>query len=358
MTRPPQLPPLPPPEPLDESERALARALRNLPSSAPPPELDARILGAARRSVHMQTPRHRDRRWIVGLSTAATAVLAMGILLKMHGLGRDAVLTPPAETEPAAETVTAPSNAPAATSEVMKDKKDVSSRAADAMAPAGITSPAPAAIPAQPQDESGRFRQEQSANSAGQAQAAKQAARAFPAEIPPLRSLRPPPPPPPPVIMEEPSPMAVQAPAPASPSPPAAVERKESDATESGYARRDAAALSAPAPASAAGGMLGPTEQDQAKASKSTANAMQSNEPVPQQHALDKVGVTGGRLKAANPALPALSDDAKLDADDWIARIRERLNHGDRTGATSSLKSFVRAHPDVAIPDDLQPLLH
>jgi hypothetical protein len=352
MTRPPQLPPLPPPEPLDESERALARALRNLPSSVPPPELDARILGAARRSVHMQQPRRRDRRWIVGLSTAATAVLAMGILLKMHGLGRDAVLTPPAaETEPVAEPANAPLNAPAAsaeaTSAAMKDKKDVSSNAADTGAPTGMASSAPASTPAQPQDESWRMRQEQSANSA--VQAAKQAPRAFPAQVvsKPMA--------PPPVVLDEAAPMAVQAPPPAPPPPPAAAERKESDATESGYARRDAAALSAPAPASAAGGMLGPTEQDQAKASKSASNVMQSNEPAPQRGELDKVEVVGARLKAASPAL---SDDAKLGVGDWIARIRERLHSGDRAGATSSLKSFVHAHPDVAIPDDLQPLLH
>jgi hypothetical protein len=341
MTRPPQMPPLQPPEPLDASERSLARALRSLPSGTPPPELDARILGAARRSVHMQPPRRRDRRWIIGLSTAATAVLAMGILLKMHGLGRDAVLAPPAETE--STTVVVPANAPV--TPVPLQKSPESSMAADTAAPAvGAASGIAPATPAQPpQETSGRLHEEQSASS--DAVAAKQAPRAFPAGVAPKPSA-------PPVILNTPAPMA----APAPPPPPAA-ERKDSDATESGYTRRDAAALSAPAPAAAAGGMLGPTAQDQAQASKSASNALQATEPVPQRGEMDKATAVGSRMKAASPALPALSDDATLGPAEWIERVRDRLRHGDRAGATSSLHAFVHAHPDATIPDDLQPLL-
>ena len=341
MTRPPQLPPSPPPEPLDASERELARALRSLPAGMPPPELDARILGAARRAVHLQQPRPRDRRWLIGLSTAATAVLAMGILLKMHGLGRDAVLAPPTESESAAP-ASAPINAPQAAAA----KNPESSMAADANVPAGVASGIAPATPAQPQDKDGRLREEQSASS--DALAAKQAPRAFPAEAaakPPAR----------PVILDTASPMAVQSPAPPPPPMAASVdERKENDAAASGYARRDAAALSAPA---AAGGMLGPAAQDQAKASKSATNAMEVGEPVPQRQELDKVEVVGSRLKAAGPALPALSDDAKLNPVEWIARVRERLRQGDHAGATSSLRAFVHAHPGAIIPNDLQPLL-
>ncbi len=350
MTRPPQLPPSPPPEPLDASERELARALRSLPAGMPPSELDARILGAARRAVHLQKPQPRDRRWLIGLSTAATAVLAMGILLKMHGLGRDAVLAPPTVSESAA-----PAAAPVNTPQAASAKNPESSMAADTNVPAGLASGMAAVTPAQPpHDKDGRLREEQSTRS--DVLAAKQAPSAFPAEVPPPRSLRPPPPP---VILENPSPMAVQSPAPAAPPPMAASdERKESDAAVSGYARRDASALSAPAPAAAAGGMLGQTAQDQAKASKSASNAMEVGEPVPQRQELDKVSVAGARLKAAGPALPALSDDAKLTPAEWIERVRERLRQGDRAGAASSLRAFVHAHPDAIVPADLQPLLH
>lgn len=364
MMRPPPQSPLPPPEPLDEAERALARALRNLPAGSPPPELDALILGASRRAVHIQPPRRRDRRWVIGLSTAATAVLAMGILLKMHGLGRDAVLAPPAETESTTTLGKAPANAPespAAASDAMQkngeqDKKqaakDEAPMATDAAAPAGAEAGVAAATRAQPQqEESGRLRERQSASSG--TLAAKQAPRAFPAEVVP-RAL---PPPPPPVVLETPAPMTAQAPAPASLSPSVADERKESDAAASGFARRDAAALSAPAPA-AAGGMLGPNAQDRAKASKPASNAMQANEPTPQRQELDKVEIVGSRLKAASNTLPSLSDDAKLTSAEWIERIRERLRAGDRASAVSSLHRLVHAYPDLAIPDDLQPLLH
>ena len=358
MTRPPQLPPSPPPEPLDASERDLARALRNLPAGIPPPELDARILGAARRAVHLQKPQPRDRRWLIGLSTAATAVLAMGILLKMHGLGRDAVLALPTESESAATPASAPSNAPHGASA----KNSESSMAADTNVPAGVASGMAAAAPVQPpQDKDGRLREEQSVRS--DALAAKQAPRAFPAELPPPRLIQPPPP----FITADVAPMPVHAPAPAAPSPAAVDERKESDAAaSSGYVRRDAAALSAPA---TAGGMLGQTAQDQAKASKSASNAMEVGEPAPQRQELDKVEVPNSKIKKATgnntgsddrltwAVLPSIDDDAKLPSAQWIERIRLRIKSYGGEGARESLKRFKVRYPDASIPDDLLPLL-
>jgi Meckel syndrome type 1 protein len=365
---------LPPPEPLDESERALARALRNLPAGSPPPELDAMILGAARRAAQIPEPR-RDRRWIIGLSTAATAVLAMGVLLKMHGLGRDAVLEPPAEKETQTLSSAASNAAPAApapaAAAAMDDRK--AGKPADGFVADGEPS-------SQAQQAQGRERQAEA-----EAQALKQAPRAFPEGIvspPPARS-------PAPVITESPSMMSV----PASPPAPAAAatsadERKEADTSST--ARRDAGKLaSPPSPEvmnriSATGGAAGPAAKDQAaktaappeEAAKKTdlTGALQANEPA--SRSLDKVEVTGSRVHGADQntaagsagattslsrekaALPPPSSDATLKPSDWIVRIRERLSRGDRAGAVSSIKAFVRAHPDVTIPDDLIPLLH
>ncbi len=359
MTQPPQLPPMPPPEPLDEAERALARALRNLPTATPPPELDARILGSARRAVHLATPRKRDnRRWLVGFGTAASALLAIGVLLKTHGPTRDAVYSPPRETT--TSTLPTPANAPAAdtaaASAPTQDGKDKSPIAADAVAPSGAASQAASGIVsdalAQPQEEPLRARAQQSIGGTA-ATAAKSSPQAFPVrQLPkPIAS-----PAPAPVVMDEPVPMAVQSPA---PSVPRALERDEAKDQRYNETRRDAEAdqMSSGAPA-AAGAVYGQTAQDQGAANKVAANAAPSSAPAPKQNDLDKVTITGARLKKETSSnLPAPTDDANLNPAEWIERVRERLRGGDRAGASASLHAFVRAHPDASIPDDLEQLL-
>ncbi|MBS7455644.1 hypothetical protein [Coralloluteibacterium stylophorae] len=59
----------------------------------------------------------------------------------------------------------------------------------------------------------------------------------------------------------------------------------------------------------------------------------------------------------ARAALPPPALDARLAPIDWIARIRTRLADGDRAGATESLRLFHARHPEIALPDDLEPLL-
>ncbi len=364
-------PNLPPREPLDESERTLQHALRGLPGGSPPPELDALILGAARRAAQIPAPR-RDRRWIVGLSTAATAVLALGVLLKMHGLGRDAVLSSPASEQaaPAVATTTMPA----------------------AEAPASADAALSNAQPAQ-----GRERPAEA-----EGQALKQAPSAFP------EGIAPPPPPSPAMAPPKVLPMPVHSPAPAvitetpslmsAPAPAAAAaasdERKEADTGLT--ARRDAGPPASPAPVpsqamnqiSATGGVSGAVAKDQAakpaaaaqEAAKkaATTGELQANEPVPQR-SLDKIEVAGSRAKTVEDraadasasagavtgslshqktVLPPLSSDVELKPTDWIVRIRARLVSGDRAGAVASLKSLLRKYPDTAIPDDLRPLLH
>ena len=64
-------------QPLDEDEAALARRLRALPGGQPSAELDARVLARAHAVL---APPRPVRPWVWGLSTAAVAVLAVGLV--------------------------------------------------------------------------------------------------------------------------------------------------------------------------------------------------------------------------------------------------------------------------------------
>ncbi|HJS34326.1 MAG TPA: hypothetical protein VJ766_02450, partial [Pseudoxanthomonas sp.] len=79
-----------PHEPLTPEERALAQSLSRLgPHGAPSPELDARILGAARAAVQ-DTPSRGGavpptrRRWPLGMGVAASVLLAAGIAWQLR----------------------------------------------------------------------------------------------------------------------------------------------------------------------------------------------------------------------------------------------------------------------------------
>jgi len=374
MTQPP-LPPQMPPEPLDEAERAIARALRNLSAGAPPPELDARILGAARRAVHLSPPRKRNnQRWIVGIGTAASALLAIGLFVKSHP-GQDAVYTPPAETESAA---------PAAATAAKEQAEPQAT--ADEMAPAGNVAAAQSGIPAEAKPPLDSMSTPQTAGSLS-GTAAKSAPQAFPSvnePPPPPQPVRSPPPRvlplpvTPPVVLEESAPMAAPAPPASPPAPPpppkqAVDERAERKVEQDSYsARRDAAgSVAAPASDVATGGAA----LDQPALGKAASNALKSNAAVSDQAAsdtanaaeaskdksLDRVEVTGGnRTKRANDAgaaMPSIDDDAKLSSSQWIERIRARVDAADGDGARESLRRYRLRYPHARIPDDLLPLL-
>jgi len=367
---------MPPTDPLDESERAVARALRNLPVGTPPPELDARILGAARRAVHLSPPRKRNnQRWIVGFGTAASALLAIGLFMKNHGPSQEAVYAPPVErTAP----VSASGNTPAAAAApaTMKERAEPQA-AADAMAPAGNAESAQSGMPAAPMPQQESIRTQQAAD--GEQRIAKPVPQAFPVA---KDTIAPPPPPParyapaptPSAVLEESAPMAAPAP-PASPPPPmqAADERQEQKAEQDVAARRDAAAPATPAPASQA---TGGAALDQPALGKTASNAMKSNAAAsgeissdsanateaPKDKALDRVDVAGSRVKRAGDdkgaLLPPIDDDAKLSPRRWIERIRARVDAADGDGARESLRRFHARYPGTVIPSDLRPLLH
>lgn len=55
--------------------------------------------------------------------------------------------------------------------------------------------------------------------------------------------------------------------------------------------------------------------------------------------------------------LPPWGEDAALEPDAWLERIRERVRQGDRQGAEHSLRRFVLMHPQRAVPNELLRLL-
>lgn len=338
MTRPPSLPPMPPNEPLDDAERTLARALRSLPTGMPPPELDARILGAARRSVHVTQPRRRDRRWLIGLSTAATAVLAVGVMFRMHDLGSGSAVAPP----PAEETA---SPAPMAADAIANTETEKSSEAQPNTA---MPAP-PKEMPAQSEPQS-----------IGGA-AAKPAPNAFPtvsaisAHSTPVETRRYASPPPPIVIQATPSPMAVMASPPAPPAPSVQTSEEYKAAVA-----RDERSTAMEASASTSGALSNHPLQEKT-AGNAAADASSGQ-------ALDQISVTGSRAKRADSTdkgvinstddlLPAVDADLQLAPRQWLERIRERVRHGDRANAVTSLHAFMHAHPDTDVPIDLMPLL-
>ena len=115
--------------------------------------------------------------------------------------------------------------------------------------------------------------------------------------------LAPPPPPPPPAEAPAPAPMAERVAAP------------------------QAQAL-APAPAEAF--------SDSAKADGAT---------------LDRITVSGTRISASD-ARP-VSEDGRAGPQNWLLRIRSRIEDGDRAGARESLTAFIATYPNKPLPPDL-----
>jgi hypothetical protein len=405
MTQPPQPLQIPQPEPLDESERALAQVLRSLPVGAPPPELDARILGAARRAVHLAPPRKRDRRWLVGLGTAASALLAIGVILKTHGPDREAMLAPsPAAKIETPAPVSAPASVPEATAAApppqMRVPVAAPTAAADTIAPAGNAAPVAAEAQARMKDQSAGEPGVASLDKSD-ALAAKKVPSAFPAEESRQRAAVPMPPTmampaaPEPIVMREAAPMAASAPAtaPAPPPPPPApaVEQADAEKLQFSAAPREASAQSdVPltgavssyttnnAKQSAAASKAAPASPDvssptlsgtsQPENLMSSGGSSEAFTPPSGARNLDRVEVTGRQVKQATSddegldenvargALPAIAEDTKLSSAQWIKRIHARVKAADGQGARESLRRYRVRYPEAAIPDDLQPL--
>jgi hypothetical protein len=108
-----QLPPQGPPEPDEKlpGEAELATLYRQLPQNEPGPALDAAVLRAAAQALAADAQpawsiRKTRPRWLIGLSSAATLVLAAGLAWHMREL-------PPAESAPTSADSVVPAQAAA-----------------------------------------------------------------------------------------------------------------------------------------------------------------------------------------------------------------------------------------------------
>jgi len=136
-------------DPLDADEAELAKRLHALPGGLPGPELDARIRARAHAAVAAR--RRPVRPWLWGLSSAAVAVLAVGLFWKAglppDGLDRE-------DGAPAA--ASAPQPAPQSTAEMHFEEAPArtdaahKAQAAPAQRDDGRPVAAPAAEPAAP----------------------------------------------------------------------------------------------------------------------------------------------------------------------------------------------------------------
>lgn len=317
-------------EPLTPEERELARLLGRRAEQAPPAALDAAILAAARAAVDApvvdtaaapRAPRRRPR-WPAVFGIAASMVFAIGIAWQLR---------PEPPPIPASEAAVAA--APATPDQATEN------RAADAaMAPPEPAAAAPAAPQAAPM--------------AAPAPAIARTARPAPAEARPA-------PPPAPAKAEaarariaEPAADTSFAalPPPASPAPPAPV------------------AYSAPVPASAPAAAAAMKADNDAAPMASAASAEQAP-------ALDRVEVTASKhvatprsapgvmRRSGNASLSAdavqaeVNADARLPRRQWLQKIRERRDQGQRDLARASLERYVQQYPEARLPRDLRPLL-
>lgn len=324
-----QIPTPPPPttDPLDAGERELARLLADLPTAGPSPELDARVLAAARSAVQT-SPRRRPIVWwrSIGMGAAASALLGIGLLLRMQGPGGLASTPSPAtESAPAAQILPSPpvANAqsappppppPMAESTPPPKEMPPPARATEQAARAEAEGARPAAFPEQ-------ARAERQADKALSSQAARESSPV----LAPEPVLPPPAPPPPPVVQAAPAPMAPSV-----------------DVTGSRIRREP----TAPAAAKAAPAMNGGAQD----AGTATVGALAAPSSRP--------GTSSRRSNTMDaPAALSVDEDARLPPAQWLQHIRQRLQAGDADGARASLQRFHARYPDAAIPDDLQPLL-
>jgi hypothetical protein len=294
------------PDPLDANERALAELLARDALLGPSPQLDARILAAARAASKPAPAARRPRpRWIAGMSIAATLVLAAGIAWRLR----------PLPERPAPRTIPVAVRA-------IEPRNDAAGTNADVVVP-------------QPQPR----------------------ARELPRQIPAEResTAAPTPPPEPPVVFDEPSPMAKQAPPPAPPPADApaaragAVAAMPADTTptaqkpQQAYSQDEAKTLDR---LEVTGNRI-PASSPQAfpRATYGTDAAAAAN-------AAAESGVSRAVLDEEPPA----TADSPQVRDAWLQRIRELLAAGDTDAARNSLAEFRKRYPKYALPEDLRPL--
>jgi hypothetical protein len=131
----------------DELERRVAQRYGELRKEAPPPELDARILAAARGATR------RRPRWSVPLAAAAVLVLAVAVTYQVQKERPSEEFTVPASAPPAAPRPVAPEAKPAVPSQERRERftpSPASAPPAADMASEAARAPVPEERPAPP----------------------------------------------------------------------------------------------------------------------------------------------------------------------------------------------------------------
>ncbi|MGE6333954.1 hypothetical protein [Stenotrophomonas sp. NPDC077659] len=331
-------------DPLTPEERALAGLMGRRHDQTPPAALDAAILAAARASVATaadDTPaaaapvtapaRHARRprsRWPAVFGIAASMVFAVGIAWQMRP-------EPPVVPAQAAQVAAAP----------MADDTAVADSHAPQPAPvAAEAAPPPPPPPPTPAPQKPAAARAMAATPAAarapEVQTAQGAAEPAPRSAAPRLPAAPAAEamsaPPPPAAPSPPSPAAYAAPAPAT------VER---DILEG--VRETSTATNVPASGDAA--------RSQRRAPPATFKADSTRAPT---------GAPGVMLRRSSDAgLSAetvhseVAADAMLPRRQWLQKIRERRDDGQRDLARASLERYLQLYPEARLPKDLRPLL-
>lgn len=332
---------------LTAEERELAQLSRRLgPQAEPSPALDARILGAAHAAVNKAAARKPKPtpRWPVAIGLAASVVFAVGIAWQLRPLQQAATVT----EAPVAYSRTAPTAAASADSKLITEQTGQTAEDsvnADSVSAEAVVAEAPAAVapaPSPPALEAGPVR----------AVPSRPPTRPVPQASPPpaapvarestdqrngARAAAPPPPPAPPMV----SAVAAEA-----------APDLVADAPADAHAGQQAAtAQEALRSANAAAKQSTPRDQ-----TKASASASASAERETENRALQRVEVSGSRLKRTDLQVP-VAEDAHLAVQEWLERVRTRYGLGDAGAARQSLLLFVKDHPGEPIPGDLEPLL-
>ncbi|MEG0183843.1 MAG: hypothetical protein RR704_10360 [Stenotrophomonas sp.] len=324
-------------EPLTSEERELAKLLGRRAEQGPPAALDAAILAAARAAVDAPvheapvvpgTPRalRGRRRWPAVFGIAASMVFAVGIAWQMRPE------PPPVPAE--AQIAAMPAGGMAA------DAGSGSMAHDSAAADVAVAETAPTSAPA------------------------SVVAKQVPA---PAIAAAPAPPPVMPAPMMAPAPMEATAPPPAATSDAAAADIAAPRVAAAAPPALDAYA--APAPAAAA--EAAPAAMRARKAEAATAGVTEAQQNTTE----DRVALTGSRQepiargapgvmrRAANAGLSAeavqaeVQHDAGLPRRQWLQKIRERRDAGQRDLARASLERYLQQYPETRLPKDLRPLL-
>ena len=364
-----------PSEPFNAEERDLAERLARLGGPREPaPALDARILTMARAAVAEpviataatatdadapldatridpgQTdtkitplkprPRKPTPRWPLGLSLAASLVLAAGIGWKLHDNGAGI-------GEGAAETAVAAAPGEDATQVIMVEPPlqrepppPPPPMESPALADAMVAPASPAAAPA-PVAKPERAKEAPPQNAVYAAEAAADAAA-------------------PPAAMAAPAPVAQAKQAAEEDSldridvSGSRIRRTDREVGAAEYTRREQEARRRQAVTERAAGVAAPVAAPPppAPAPPPTASARGNNGFVSGGAATRDVPKTTSDYDDR----PPVSADSPEFRQAWLQRIRELLAKGEQAWARESLREFKRRYPDAELPEDLRPL--